>query len=174
MDMTVAVPRKPLRLRAIAIGVASILALGSGGWVVARWVINAREDPYARVPELGLRVFDYVQLPSLGQVYRVGDTDVVLMSTVVLEDGGTALHFVLRREAGLPRYNVRLTPTDRVTPQAGESTDTCGASGRTGWGECYIRVPQAPGDIVTLNLMVNLDSHGSFDVTIPNPDGSGV
>ena len=158
----------------MAIAVAAVLALATGGWAVARWVIDAGTDPYARNPELGLRVFDYVQLPSLGQVYRVGDADVVLMSTVVLEGGGTALHFVLRREAGLPRYNVRLTPADRVTPGSGVEPDTCGASGRTGWGECYVRVPQAPGDTVTLNLIVRLDPLGSFDLTIPNPDGSGV
>jgi hypothetical protein len=166
VETTVDAPGKPFRIRAVAIAVAAILALAFGGWSLATWVAEASENPYADVPQLGLPVSDYVMLPSLGWVHQVGDVDVVLMSTVALEDGGTALHFVLHGRTGLPRYGVRLMP------ESGESTDTCEASGRSGWGECYLRVPQSSGDSVTLNLIVDREPVGSFDLTIPNPDGS--
>ncbi len=174
MDGTIAAPRKRLRPGAVAVAVALVLALAIGGGALASWIIHAREDPYAaaNVPELGLRVSDYVMMPPLGQVYAVGDVDVVLMSTVALEEGGTALHFVLRREGPLPQYDVRLTSAGTPGPGSGESTSTCGASGRTGWGECYIRVPASLGDTVTMNLVVDREPVGSFDLTIPNWDGT--
>lgn len=171
MDATVDAPRKRLRPGAVAIAVALVLVLAIGGGALASWIIHAREDPYAAVPELGLRVFDYAQVPPLGQVVTVGDVDVVLMATAALEDG-TALHFVLRRDGPLPRYDVRLTSGGSPGSGSGESTSYCGASGRTGWGECYIRVPASPGDTVTLNLVVDRESMGSFDLTIPYPNGT--
>jgi hypothetical protein len=174
MDATVDAPSKRVRPGAVAIAVALVLALAIGGGALANWIIHAREDPYAAagVPELGLPVFDYTVMPTLGQVFTVGDVDVVLMSTVVLEEGGTALHFVLRREGPLPQYDVRLTSSGNQRPGGDESTSMCEASGRTGWGECYLRVPASLGDTVTLNLVIDREPVGSFDLTIPNWDGS--
>jgi hypothetical protein len=172
MDTSVDAPRKRLRPGAVAVALALVLAVAIGGGALATWIITPREDPYAAVPELGLRVIDYAMMPPLGQVFTVGDVDVVLMSAVVLEEGGTALHFVLRREGPLPQYDVRLTSEGSPRPGIGESTNTCGASGQTGWGECYIRVPASLGDTVTMNLVVDREPVGSFDLTIPDWDGT--
>jgi hypothetical protein len=174
MDGVVDAPRKRLRPGAVAIAVTLVLALAIGGGALATWIIHARHDPYADagVPELGLRVWDYAMMPPLGRVFTVGDVDVVLMSTVALEEGGTALHFVLRREGPLPQYDVRLTSAVTTGPGSGGSTSSCGASGPTGWGECYVRVPASLGDTVTMNLVVDREPVGSFDLTITNWDGS--
>lgn len=141
----------------MALTVAGILALAILGGGVARWAIEAQDDPLESAPELKLGVFDYMLMPTVGQSHRAGDVEVVLFAVVPLDEGGWALHFVLRSESGLDRYRTRLVPTGGDHTQA-----TCSASGSSGWGECYVEVPASLGRTVDFQLWRAGDVVGDF------------
>lgn len=58
-----------------------------------------------------MSVFDYMVLPTVGQTYRAGDVEAVLLAVTPLEEGGWSLHFVLHGDGGLDKYHPRLVPT---------------------------------------------------------------
>jgi len=112
-----AAPERPtphvrrLRLHAIALAVAIILGLSLMAGGVAAWVMKAGDDPFENAPELRVGVYDYMVLPTLGQTYRAGDVEVVLLAIARLDEGGWSLHFVLHDVDGLERYGTRLAPS---------------------------------------------------------------
>lgn len=121
------------------------------------WAIKAREDPLASAPELKVGVFDYMVLPTLGESYRAGDVDVVLFAIAQLEEGGWVLHFVLHSDDGLDRHRTRLIPRG-----GDHATATCSASGRSGWGECYVEIPPALGSAIEFELWQDGIVEGGF------------
>jgi hypothetical protein len=151
--------RRRVRLRAVLAAVVVVLAVAIGAGIAVGWVLERGEDPFESVPHVGARVFDYMTVPTIGEVYRAGDVDVVLLAAARLGEGEWGLHFVLSRDSSLPRYDMDLVPAG-----ARAAVSQCAASGRSGWGECYVRVPPHLPDTFTVRLIEGSEIIGSFEL----------
>lgn len=155
-----AFPVRRLRWHAVGLALAGVAGLTLLGGTLLGWFLQAADDPFESAPELRPAVFDYVMMPTIGRTYRAGDVEAVLLAVTRLEDGGVSLHFVLDAEGRLGKAHTRLVAA------GGVGSATCAASGRSGWGECYVAVPASLGSRFDLELYQRGRLEGSFPVDL--------